>query len=211
MILPYKNNEYYDDWTAFLAIQNIMRKETSKMNDFSPRKTPHLASGQVYELLTRDGSTFPVLIISAAIDDSAATLRLFDTPRHANSASVSINAKTMYVDLGKPGYVFATDLGGKIADLSNDDLLKIRRSMVLALNLNATTDYKAECERLNAELAKVKKELDELKSRDGADMDLDLVDFDTFYDTQRENDRLAAMLDVYKALYGDLLSKITTR
>lgn len=183
----------------------------------TPRKMFTPVSGQVYELLTNKGDTFPVLIISASPDSSAATLRLFDTPRRVNNVSVSVDGVDMYADVSKPGYTLFSDLNGKIAELSNDDLSKVRRYMASALNLSgigsmavspaSSLSCETEIKRLETALDGANKDIKRLTdSLAAANAELDQLD-----DAQREIDKLATTLDIYKSLYADLLGKITEK
>lgn len=61
MMPPYKNSEYYTDWTAYKAIQNIERKSTMLISSV---KNP--LPGQVYEATSTNGNTFTVLVLAAS-------------------------------------------------------------------------------------------------------------------------------------------------
>ena len=72
MMPPYKNSEYYTDWTAYKAIQNIERKSTMLISSV---KNP--LPGQVYETTSTNGNTFTVLVLAAVL--YAAVFGLTDT------------------------------------------------------------------------------------------------------------------------------------
>lgn len=130
MMPPYKNSEYYTDWTAYKAIQNIERKSTMLI---APVKNP--LPGQVYETTSANGNTFTVLVLAASQDDTVSTTRVYDQPRLINSQNIRVNNRMMYVDPSKMGYVQNANLMGLIGTLPPEDMIKVRRAMVSIYNL----------------------------------------------------------------------------
>lgn len=130
MMPPYKNSEYYTDWTAYKAIQNIERKSTMLI---APVKNP--LPGQVYETVSTNGNTFTVLVLAASQDDTVSTTRVYDQPRLINSQNIRVNNRMMYVDPSKMGYVQNANLMGLIGTLPPEDMIKVRRVMVSIYNL----------------------------------------------------------------------------
>lgn len=130
MMPPYKNSEYYTDWTAYKAIQNIERKSTMLI---APVKNP--LPGQVYETVSTNGNTFTVLVLAASQDDTVSTTRVYDQPRLINSQNIRVNNRMMYVDPSKMGYVQNANLTGLIGTLPPEDMIKVRRAMVSIYNL----------------------------------------------------------------------------
>ena len=130
MMPPYKNSEYYTDWTAYKAIQNIERKSTMLI---APVKNP--LPGQVYETVSTNGNTFTVLVLAASQDDTVSTTRIYDQPRLINSQNIRVNNRMMYVDPSKMGYVQNANLMGLIGTLPPEDMIKVRRAMVSIYNL----------------------------------------------------------------------------
>lgn len=127
---PYKNSEYYTDWTAYKAIQNIERKSTMLI---APVKNP--LPGQVYETTSANGNTFTVLVLAASQDDTVSTTRVYDQPRLINSQNIRVNNRMMYVDPSKMGYAQNANLMGLIGTLPPEDMIKVRRAMVSIYNL----------------------------------------------------------------------------
>ena len=99
MMPPYKNSEYYTDWTAYKAIQNIERKSTMLISSV---KNP--LPGQVYETTSTNGNTFTVLVLAASQDDTVSTTRVYDQPRLINSQNIRVNNRMMYIDPSKMGF-----------------------------------------------------------------------------------------------------------
>lgn len=130
MMPPYKNSEYYTDWTAYKAIQNIERKSTMLI---APVKNP--LPGQVYETTSANGNTFTVLVLAASQDDTISTTRVYDQPRLINSQNIRVNNRMMYVDPSKMGYAQNANLMGLIGTLPPEDMIKVRRAMVSIYNL----------------------------------------------------------------------------
>lgn len=130
MMPPYKNSEYYTDWTAYKAIQNIERMSTMLI---APVKNP--IPGQVYETTSANGNTFTVLVLAASQDDTVSTTRVYDQPRLINSQNIRVNNRMMYVDPSKMGYVQNANLMGLIGTLPPEDMIKVRRAMVSIYNL----------------------------------------------------------------------------
>lgn len=130
MMPPYKNSEYYTDWTAYKAIQNIERKSTMLI---APVKNP--LPGQVYETTSANGNTFTVLVLAASQDDTVSTTRVYDQPRLINSQNIRVNNRMMYVDPSKMGYTQNANLMGLIGTLPPEDMIKVRRAMVSIYNL----------------------------------------------------------------------------
>lgn len=130
MMPPYKNSEYYTDWTAYKAIQNIERKSTMLI---APVKNP--LPGQVYETTSTNGNTFTVLVLAASQDDTVSTTRVYDQPRLINSQNIRVNNRMMYVDPSKMGYAQNANLMGLIGTLPPEDMIKVRRAMVSIYNL----------------------------------------------------------------------------
>lgn len=130
MMPPYKNSEYYTDWTAYKAIQNIERKSTMLISSV---KNP--LPGQVYETTSTNGNTFTVLVLAASQDDTVSTTRVYDQPRLINSQNIRVNNRMMYVDPSKMGYVQNVNLMGLIGTLPPEDMIKVRRAMVSIYNL----------------------------------------------------------------------------
>ena len=130
MMPPYKNSEYYTDWTAYKAIQNIERKSTMLI---APVKNP--LPGQVYEPVSTNGNTFTVLVLAASQDDTVSTTRIYDQPRLINSQNIRVNNRMMYVDPSKMGYAQNANLMGLIGTLPPEDMIKVRRAMVSIYNL----------------------------------------------------------------------------
>lgn len=130
MMPPYKNSEYYTDWTAYKAIQNIERKSTMLI---APVK--NLLPGQVYETVSTNGNTFTVLVLAASQDDTVSTTRIYDQPRLINSQNIRVNNCMMYVDPSKMGYAQNANLMGLIGTLPPEDMIKVRRAMVSIYNL----------------------------------------------------------------------------
>ena len=130
MMPPYKNSEYYTDWTAYKAIQNIERKSTMLI---APVKNP--LPGQVYETTSANGNTFTVLVLAASQDDTVSTTRVYDQPRLINSQNIRVNNRMMYVDPSKMGYAQNANLMGLIGTLPPEDMIKVRRAMVSIYNL----------------------------------------------------------------------------
>lgn len=130
MMPPYKNSEYYTDWTAYKAIQNIERKSTMLI---APVKNP--LPGQVYETVSTNGNTFTVLVLAASQDDTVSTTRIYDQPRLINSQNIRVNNRMMYVDPSKMGYAQNANLMGLIGTLPPEDMIKVRRAMVSIYNL----------------------------------------------------------------------------
>lgn len=130
MMPPYKNSEYYTDWTAYKAIQNIERKSTMLI---APVKNP--LPGQVYETTSTNGNSFTVLVLAASQDDTVSTTRVYDQPRLINSQNIRVNNRMMYVDPSKMGYAQNANLMGLIGTLSPEDMIKVRRAMVSIYNL----------------------------------------------------------------------------
>lgn len=130
MMPPYKNSEYYTDWTAYKAIQNIERKSTMLI---APVKNP--LPGQVYETTSANGNTFTVLILAASQDDTVSTTRVYDQPRLINSQNIRVNNRMMYVDPSKMGFAQNANLTGLIGTLPPEDMIKVRRAMVSIYNL----------------------------------------------------------------------------
>lgn len=130
MMPPYKNSEYYTDWTAYKAIQNIERKSTMLI---APVKNP--LPGQVYETTSTNGNSFTVLVLAASQDDTVSTTRVYDQPRLINSQNIRVNNRMMYVDPSKMGYVQNANLMGLIGTLPPEDMIKVRRAMVSIYNL----------------------------------------------------------------------------
>lgn len=128
---PYKNSEYYTDWTAYKAIQNIERKKSTML--ITPVKNP--IPGQVYELTTNNGNSIPVLVLAASQDDTVSTTRVYDSPRFVNSQNIKVNNRIMYVDPSKMGFTNNTNLMGLIGTLPPDDMIRVRRAMVSIFNL----------------------------------------------------------------------------
>lgn len=131
MMPPYKNSEYYTDWTAYKAIQNIERKKSTML--ISPVKNP--LPGQVYETTSTNGNTFTVLVLAASQDDTVSTTRVYDQPRLINSQNIRVNNRMMYVDPSKMGFAQNTNLMGLIGTLPPEDMIKVRRAMVSIYNL----------------------------------------------------------------------------
>lgn len=139
MMPPYKNSEYYTDWTAYKAIQNIERKSTMLI---APVKNP--LPGQVYETTSANGNTFTVLVLAASQDDTVSTTRVYDQPRLINSQNIRVNNRMMYVDPSKMGYAQNANLMGLIGTLPPEDMIKVRRAMVSIYNLGtAAADVSA--------------------------------------------------------------------
>ena len=90
MMPPYKNSEYYTDWTAYKAIQNIERMSTMLISSV---KNP--LPGQVYETTSTNGNTFTVLVLAASQDDTVSTTRVYDQPRLINSQNIRVNNRMM--------------------------------------------------------------------------------------------------------------------
>ena len=130
MMPPYKNSEYYTDWTAYKAIQNIERKSTMLISSV---KNP--LPGQVYETTSTNGNTFTVLVLAASQDDTVSTTRIYDQPRLINSQNIRVNNRMMYVDPSKMGYAQNANLMGLIGTLPPEDMIKGRRAMVSIYNL----------------------------------------------------------------------------
>lgn len=130
MMPPYKNSEYYTDWTAYKAIQNIERKSTMLI---APVKNP--LPGQVYETTSTNGNSFTVLVLAASQDDTVSTTRVYDQPRLINSQNIRVNNRMMYVDPSKMGYAQNANLMGLIGTLPPEDMIKVRRAMVSIYNL----------------------------------------------------------------------------
>ena len=130
MMPPYKNSEYYTDWTAYKAIQNIERKSTMLI---APVKNP--LPGQVYETASANGNTFTVLVLAASQDDTVSATRVYDQPRLINSQNIRVNNRMMYVDPSKMGYAQNANLMGLIGTLPPEDMIKVRRAMVSIYNL----------------------------------------------------------------------------
>lgn len=130
MMPPYKNSEYYTDWTAYKAIQNIERKSTMLI---APVKNP--LPGQVYETTSTNGNSFTVLVLAASQDDTVSTTRVYDQPRLINSQNIRVNNRMMYVDPSKMGYAQNANLTGLIGTLPPEDMIKVRRAMVSIYNL----------------------------------------------------------------------------
>lgn len=130
MMPPYKNSEYYTDWTAYKAIQNIERKSTMLI---APVKNP--LPGQVYETTSTNGNAFTVLVLAASQDDTVSTTRVYDQPRLINSQNIRVNNRMMYVDPSKMGFVQNINLTGLIGALPPEDMIKVRRAMVSIYNL----------------------------------------------------------------------------
>lgn len=130
MMPPYKNSEYYTDWTAYKAIQNIERMSTMLI---APVKNP--LPGQVYETTSTNGNTFTVLVLAASQDDTVSTTRVYDQPRLINSQNIRVNNRMMYVDPSKMGYAQNANLMGLIGTLPPEDMIKVRRAMVSIYNL----------------------------------------------------------------------------
>lgn len=131
MMPPYKNSEYYTDWTAYKAIQNIERKKSTML--IAPVKNP--VPGQVYELTTNNGNSIPVLVLAASQDDTVSTTRVYDSPRFVNSQNIRVNNRMLYVDPSKMGFTAISNLLGLIGTLPPDDLIRVRRAMVSIFNL----------------------------------------------------------------------------
>lgn len=130
MMPPYKNSEYYTDWTAYKAIQNIERKSTMLISSV---KNP--LPGQVYEATSTNGNAFTVLVLAASQDDTVSTTRVYDQPRLINSQNIRVNNRMMYVDPSKMGFVQNINLTGLIGALPPEDMIKVRRAMVSIYNL----------------------------------------------------------------------------
>lgn len=130
MMPPYKNSEYYTDWTAYKAIQNIERKSTMLI---APVKNP--LPGQVYETTSTNGNTFTVLVLAASQDDTVSTTRVYDQPRLINSQNIRVNNRMMYIDPSKMGFAQNANLTGLIGTLPPEDMIKVRRAMVSIYNL----------------------------------------------------------------------------
>ena len=130
MMPPYKNSEYYTDWTAYKAIQNIERKSTMLI---APVKNP--SPGQVYETTSTNGNTFSVLVLAASQDDTVSTTRVYDQPRLIHSQNIRVNNRMMYVDPSKMGFAQNANLTGLIGTLPPEDMIKVRRAMVSIYNL----------------------------------------------------------------------------
>lgn len=131
MMPPYKNSEYYTDWTAYKAIQNIERKKSTML--IAPVK--NLLPGQVYETTSTNGNTFTVLVLAASQDDTVSTTRVYDQPRLINSQNIRVNNRMMYVDPSKMGFAQNANLTGLIGTLPPEDMIKVRRAMVSIYNL----------------------------------------------------------------------------
>lgn len=131
MMPPYKNSEYYTDWTAYKAIQNIERKKSTML--IAPVKNP--LPGQVYETTSTNGNTFTVLVLAASQDDTVSTTRVYDSPRLINSQNIRVNNRMMYVDPSKMGFAQNANLTGLIGTLPPEDMIKVRRAMVSIYNL----------------------------------------------------------------------------
>lgn len=131
MMPPYKNSEYYTDWTAYKAIQNIERKKSTML--ITPVKNP--LPGQVYETTSTNGNTFTVLVLAASQDDTVSTTRVYDQPRLINSQNIRVNNRMMYVDPSKMGFAQNTNLMGLIGTLPPEDMIKVCRAMVSIYNL----------------------------------------------------------------------------
>lgn len=139
MMPPYKNSEYYTDWTAYKAIQNIERKSTMLISSV---KNP--LPGQVYETTSTNGNTFTVLVLAASQDDTVSTTRVYDQPRLINSQNIRVNNRMMYVDPSKMGFAQNANLMGLIGTLPPEDMIKVRRAMVSIYNLGtAAADVSA--------------------------------------------------------------------
>lgn len=130
MMPPYKNSEYYTDWTAYKALQNIERKSTMLI---APVKNP--LPGQVYETTSTNGNTFTVLVLAASQDDTVSTTRVYDQPRLINSQNIRVNNRMMCVDPSKMGFAQNANLTGLIGTLPPEDMIKVRRAMVSIYNL----------------------------------------------------------------------------
>ena len=131
MMPPYKNSEYYTDWTAYKAIQNIERKKSTML--IAPVKNP--LPGQVYETTSTNGNTFTVLVLAASQDDTVSTTRVYDQPRLINSQNIRVNNRMMYVDPSKMGFAQNANLTGLIGTLPPEDMIKVLRAMVSIYNL----------------------------------------------------------------------------
>ena len=131
MMPPYKNSEYYTDWTAYKAIQNIERKKSTML--IAPVKNP--LPGQVYETTSTNGNTFTVLVLAASQDDTVSTTRVYDQPRLINSQNIRVNNRMMYVDPSKMGFAQNANLTGLIGTLPPEYMIKVRRAMVSIYNL----------------------------------------------------------------------------
>lgn len=131
MMPPYKNSEYYTDWMAYKAIQNIERKKSTML--IAPVKNP--LPGQVYETTSTNGNTFTVLVLAASQDDTVSTTRVYDQPRLINSQNIRVNNRMMYVDPSKMGFAQNANLTGLIGTLPPEDMIKVRRAMVSIYNL----------------------------------------------------------------------------
>lgn len=133
MMPPYKNSEYYTDWTVYKVIQNIERKKSTMSMLITPVKNP--LPGQVYETTSTNGNTFPVLVLAASQDDTVSTTRVYDRPRLINSQNIRVNNRMMYVDPSKMGFAQNANLMGLIGTLPPEDMIKVRRAMVSIYNL----------------------------------------------------------------------------
>ena len=159
MMPPYRNSEYYVDWTAYKAIQNIERKKSTVL--ISPVKNP--LPGQVYETTSTNGNTFTVLVLAASQDDTVSTTRVYDQPRLINSQNIRVNNRMMYVDPSKMGFAQNTNLMGLIGTLPPEDMIKVRRAMVSIYNLGTAA---ADVPAIPDAPAPVEKPVDKVENSD---------------------------------------------
>lgn len=164
MMPPYKNSEYYNDWTAYKAIQNIERKSTMLISSV---KNP--LPGQVYEATSTNGNAFTVLVLAASQDDTVSTTRVYDQPRLINSQNIRVNNRMMYVDPSKMGFVQNINLTGLIGALPPEDMIKVRRAMVSIYNLGTAPVVEKPVDKVEnndkTRINALEKELGETKAR----------------------------------------------
>ena len=192
------NGSWYYDNTAYQAIMNVS-KEVERMGMRSDYQ-----DGDIVEVTKQNGVTEEFLLLRC--HEGYATAAILKERAPAENSVAVISRQKMYLDAGRPCYVFYDAIGQYVKTLNASELERIRKkiggSLGIAIPENGETKQPDPVKSINQEEIKdlVEKVTNMMEPLQAA-VDKLQNTFDDVGMTLEKEIRLEAERDIFKALY----------
>lgn len=130
----FRNGSGYADPTAYKAMKRM--EDAMNQTDWM--------EGDIVETVTLGGETMMLLLLKCH-DDYATVFRLVDNEPHQNAYRI-VAKEQMWLDLGRPMYVFYSRIIEFVKSVGEDELQKIKGAVAKAFGLTIEIERETESE-----------------------------------------------------------------
>lgn len=200
----FQNSEGYYDGTAGQAISNLIKEGKAMLNGSRPNE------GEIWRVEKMNGDEMEVFVLKC-YSTYATTFQLNENEPRENGFQIKAQA-LMWIDLGKPGFVFLDKLVSFVKQVPDTELKRFQLKFAETVDIS-----RIEVKSVNRQAIEKVQEEPKLKAKPEVKEEIKATVNDRFEieklknmvrDMELNKAKVEAQRDVYKELYVQLLGDI---